>query len=101
MTDQNTYIEGKLKEFDEKVFYSMGSLRTSERDIARLLFTQALEESFTLGQKSGVELAEGVVPEKEDGDPNISGDDGNSWCVGHDDCRTETLSALSSLKETL
>lgn len=99
-TNMNTYIEEKLKEFDEVFLWG----KTDEwngpvADVPDLkaFLTEALEESFTLGQKSGVELAEGVVP----GEFYTSYPFDPEYRDGYNAFRTETLSALSSLKETL
>lgn len=101
----NTYIEEKLKEFDEVFLWG----KTDEwngpvADVPDLkaFLTQALEQSFTLGQKSGVELAEGVVPHRDNmRDMTNENMPPTVRAEGFNTCRIETLSALSSLRERL
>jgi hypothetical protein len=106
MTDiktlQEEFVQKKRNEFNADFLYLEGDYTEWNKDCYWQImdkFESSLKEAYTLGMMKGVELVEGVVPEKEIAQFGRE----NSWQMEHaggfNKCRSEILSNITRLKQ--
>lgn len=88
----NNYVEEKLD--------TLAELCNENNPVAIRDF---LRSSLTSAIIHGLELAEGCVAEETSMQPAILAGSkaGAGWVIGHNSCRTSTLTAISKIKENL